>query len=96
MSKLALITGASSGIGKAYAEGLAPRGFDLIVVRRRASRRPGQMPRRTVYTGTLATWSPASEQGVRGARERNRTADLRIRVHSGGPRHSAGWSQCGL
>jgi hypothetical protein len=35
---LALVTGASSGIGKAYAEELASRGFDVIVVGRRQER----------------------------------------------------------
>ena len=34
----AVVTGASSGIGKVYAEKLAARGFDLILIARRAER----------------------------------------------------------
>jgi short-subunit dehydrogenase len=38
MPGLALVTAASSGIGRAYTEGLASRGFDVIAVGRRRER----------------------------------------------------------
>ena len=55
----ALVTGASSGIGAVYADRLAKRGYDLILVARNGERLKSLSSRLTAETGRSVRRSPA-------------------------------------
>lgn len=68
-SKLAVVTGASSGIGRELARQLAPRGYDLLLVARREERLRDLSARIRSEAGREAAILPV-DLTVRGGRDR--------------------------
>ena len=69
---LAVVTGASSGIGRAYAESLAARGYPLLLVARRADRLDELARRATEAHGVAAATvvaDLATDEGLAACRE---------------------------
>jgi uncharacterized protein len=64
MSKLALVTGASSGIGRAFAGRLAADGYDLVVTGRRRDRPEELAASLTHVKVTTLTADLATDDGV--------------------------------
>jgi uncharacterized protein len=87
MPDLALVTGASSGIGRAYAEELAARGFDLIVVGRRHDRLDElKASRKDVIVEPLVA-DLATDQGIEAVTEVCGTRPLTMLVNNAGVAH---------
>ena len=66
--RLALITGASAGLGEAFARAYADRGLDVALVARRADRLEALAAELTAAHGVEALVIPADLSLVRGAR----------------------------
>jgi len=87
MPNLALVTGASSGIGKAYAEELGSRGFDLIVVGRRRDRLDQLRASLTNVTVEPLAADLAADDGIDAVSEMCGTRPLTMLVNNAGVAH---------
>ena len=65
----ALVTGASSGIGAVYADRLAKRGYDLILVARNGEKLKSLADATDVRDGSLRQSAPRRSRRQGGARE---------------------------
>jgi short-subunit dehydrogenase len=87
MPKLALITGASSGIGKAYAEQLAADGFDVIAVGRRQERLEELTASLSEVTAEALAADLATDDGIDAVAEVCSTRPLTMLVNNAGVAH---------
>jgi uncharacterized protein len=87
MPNLALVTGASSGIGGAYARALASRGFDVIAVGRRQERLEELKASLTEVVVEPLVTDLATDDGIAAVAEVCRTRPLTMLVNNAGVAH---------
>ncbi len=87
MAPLALVTGASSGIGKAYAERLAADGWDLIIVGRRKDRLDEIATQLTDVTVDVVAADLSTDEGVDAVAELCAARPLSLLVNNAGVAH---------
>jgi uncharacterized protein len=87
MSKLALVTGASSGIGRAFAQRLAADGYDLVVTGRRLDRLEELAATLTSVKVEPLTADLATDEGVDAIAAVCATQPLTMLVNNAGVAH---------
>jgi short-subunit dehydrogenase len=87
MTGLALVTGASSGIGKAFAEQLAARGNDIIAVGRRSDRLDDLVRTLTNVTVTPLVADLSTEAGVDSVADAATSNEVTMLVNNAGVAH---------
>lgn len=87
MSKLALVTGASSGIGRAFAQRLAADGYDLVVVGRRLGRLEELAESLTNVTVQPLAADLSTDEGVDAVAEVCASQPLTMLVNNAGVAH---------
>jgi len=87
VSPLALITGASSGIGKAFAERLAGDGYDLIVVGRRRDRLEALAASLPDVAVQVVAADLSTDDGIDNVSELCRSQPLTVLVNNAGVAH---------
>ncbi|MEV7723669.1 SDR family NAD(P)-dependent oxidoreductase [Streptomyces sp. NPDC087917] len=87
MSNLALVTGATSGIGKAFAERLASDGYDLVIVGRRRERLDAFVAAHAEVKVRAVAADLSTDEGIDAVAEICATEPLTLLVNNAGVAH---------